>query len=59
MAKEPFWGPNAKAVFFQLVLGAAVALLVTHFLWQPIYDWDDPLSRWLINDTSLCEWVTC
>ncbi len=36
--REPFFGPNAKPVIWQFVVGTVVLYFATWLVWQPAYD---------------------
>ena len=57
--KQPFWGPNAKPIFIQLVVGLAVGYVV----YKATRGWLPELtSKWahdLLDGALICEYFTC
>ena len=38
MAKEPFWGPNAKPIIIQFAIGVTLALLAKFFVYDHLVE---------------------
>lgn len=57
--REPFWGPNAKPMLIQTLVGAAAGFLI----WWLAYPWWPDLTKRMAyeitKDSLACEYFTC